>query len=275
MNRTVNVVRMQLINKQTFVWVPLIVLGSSFAISIAIYAILFSAGLSGPFYGGGSQAPLWVLLFVGISSLTLTFPFSQAMSVTRREFFFGTMLAAAMCAVLLAAVFAIGAVIEKATNGWGINGYFFALDWVVSGGPLAAAICAALLGSVFAVGGMIEEATNGWGLNGYFFALDWVVEDGPLGAAFFYFVMAMLIFMLGFWSATVYKRFGPLILTVIWVGVGVVLLLAVWAITRFEVWGDVVSTLVQLGATGLAAWGLLVTVVLGGLSYLTLRRTVP
>jgi hypothetical protein len=88
-------------------------------------------------------------------------------------------------------------------------------------------------------------------------------------------VMAILIFMLGFWSATVYKRFGPLILTVIWVGVGVVLLLAVWAITRFEVWGDVVSTLVQLGATGLAAWGLLLTVVLGGLSYLTLRRTVP
>jgi hypothetical protein len=231
MNRTVNVVRMQLINKQTFVWVPLIVLGAAFAMSIAIYAILSSSGLPGPFYGGGSQAPLWVLLFVGIASLTLTFPFSQAMSVTRREFFLGTM--------------------------------------------LAAAICAALLGSVFAVGGMIEDATNGWGLNGYFFALDWVVEDGPLGAAFFYFVMAILIFMLGFWSATVYKRFGPLILTVIWVGVGVVLLLAVWAITRFEVWGDVVSTLVQLGATGLAAWGLLLTVVLGGLSYLTLRRTVP
>jgi len=231
MNRTVNVVRMQLINKQTFVWVPLIVLGASFAMSIVIYAILRSSGLPGPFYGGGSQAPLWVLLFVGISSLTLTFPFSQAMSVTRREFFLGTMLAAAMCAVLLAAV--------------------------------------------FAVGGMIEEATNGWGINGYFFALDWVVADGPLGAAFFYFVMAMLIFMLGFWSATVYKRSGALLLTMIWVGVGVLLIVAVWAITRFEAWGDVMSFLVGLGPVGLAAWGLLLTVVLGGISYLTIRRTVP
>ena len=231
MNRTVNVVRMQLINKQTFVWVPLIVLGSSFAMSLAIYAILNSSGLPGPFYGGGSQAPLWVLLFVGISSLTLTFPFSQAMSVTRREFFFGTMLAAAMCAALLAVV--------------------------------------------FAVGGLIEEATNGWGINGYFFALDWVVEDGALGAAFFYFVMAMLIFMLGFWSATVYKRSGALLLTLIWVGVGALLLIAIWAITRFEVWGDVITALVELGAVGLAAWGLLLTVVLGGISYLTLRRTVP
>ena len=231
MNRTVNVVRMQLINKQTFVWVPLIVLGASFAMSIAIYAILNSSGLPGPFYGGGSQAPLWVLLFVGISSLTLTFPFSQAMSVTRREFFLGTMLAAAMCALLLAAVFAIG--------------------------------------------GMVEEATDGWGINGYFFALDWVVEDGPLGAAFFYFVMAMLIFMLGFWSATVYKRSGALLLTLIWVGVGVLLLIGIWAITRFEAWGDVIGSLVQLGAVGLAAWGLVLTLVLGTISYLTLRRTVP
>lgn len=231
MNRTVNVVRMQLINKQTFVWVPLIVLGASFAMSIVIYAILHSSGLPGPFYGGGSQAPLWVLLFVGISSLTLTFPFSQAMSVTRREFFLGTMLAAAMCAVLLAAVFAIG--------------------------------------------GMVEEATDGWGINGYFFALDWVVADGPLGAALFYFVMAMLIFMLGFWSATIYKRSGALVLTIIWVGVGVVLLLAVWAITRVEAWADVWSFLVGLGPVGFAAWGLAVTVVLGGISYLTLRRAVP
>jgi hypothetical protein len=231
MNRTVNVVRMQLINKQTFVWVPLIVLASSFVMSLAIYAILASSGLPGPFYGGGSQAPLWVLMFVGIASLTLTFPFSQAMSVTRREFFLGTMLAAAMCAALLAVV--------------------------------------------FAVGGMIEDWTNGWGINGYFFALDWIVEDGPLGAAFFYFVMAMLIFMLGFWSATVYKRSGALLLTLIWVGVGALLLIAIWAITRFEAWGDVISFLVSLGAVGLAAWGLVLTVVLGGISYLTLRRTVP
>lgn len=231
MNRTVNVVRMQLINKQTFVWVPLIVLGASFAMSLVIYALLHSSGLPGPFYGGGSQAPIWVLLFVGISSLTLTFPFSQAMSVTRREFFFGTMLAAALCAVLLAAVFAIG--------------------------------------------GIIEDATDGWGVNGYFFGLDWVVQDGPLGAAFFYFVMAMLIFMLGFWSATVYKRWGALLLTVIWVGVGVLLLVAIWAITRFEVWGEVWSALVGLGAIGFATWGLVLTVVLGGISYLTLRRTVP
>jgi hypothetical protein len=231
MNRTVNVVRMQLVNKQTFVWVPLIVLGGAFAMTIAIHAILSASGIPGPHYGGGSQAPLWVLLFVGISSLTLTFPFSQAMSVTRREFFFGTMLAAAMCAVLLAAVFAIGAMVEEATNGWGINGYFFALDWVVSAGPLVAAL--------------------------------------------FYFVMAMLIFMFGFWSATVYKRFGAVVLTSIWVGVIVLLVLAVWVISFFKMWGDVWTWLVGAGPLGFAISGLVLSVLLGGISYLTLRRAVP
>ncbi len=68
-------------------------------------------------------------------SLSYTFPFSQALSITRREFFFGTMLAALVTAVLLGAVFAVGGAIERATGGWGVNGYFFSLDWVWTAGP--------------------------------------------------------------------------------------------------------------------------------------------
>jgi hypothetical protein len=66
-----------------------------------------------------------------------------------------------------------------------------------------------------------------------------------------------------------------MVLTIIWSGVGLLLVVAVWAITRFEMWTDVISTIVQQGPAGFAAWGLLVTVLLGGISYLTLRRTVP
>jgi hypothetical protein len=136
-------------------------------------------------------------------------------------------------------------------------------------------MCAVLLAAVFAIGGLVEEATNGWGVNGYFFALDWVVSRGTLGAAVFYFVMAMLIFMLGFWSATVYKRFGALVLTLIWVGVTVLLVVAVFAITRMEAWADVWTWMVVQGPLGFALGGLGLTLVLGGVSYLTLRRAVP
>ena len=77
-------------------------------LALAIYAILASDGVAGPKYGGGAQAPLWYFLVVGIQALTLTFPFSQAMSVTRREFYLGTLLTAALTSAILAAVFVRG-----------------------------------------------------------------------------------------------------------------------------------------------------------------------
>lgn len=140
MNRTVNVIRMQLVNRQTFVWVPLIVLGGAFAIALAIYALIANAGATGPMYGGGAQAPLWYFGVVGAQALSLTFPFSQAMSVTRREFYLGTMLTAAMTGAILAIVFVVGGLIEQATGGWGINGYFFHIPWVWDAGPGGAAV---------------------------------------------------------------------------------------------------------------------------------------
>lgn len=139
MNRTLRVVRMQLINRQTYIWVPLLVLGGALVLSIAIWGILRSSGAEGAFYGGGSQAPLWYFAVVGVQALTLTFPFSQAMSVTRREFFLGTFLTAAISAAILAAIFVVGGYVEQWTNGWGVEGYFFYLDAAWVAGPLAAA----------------------------------------------------------------------------------------------------------------------------------------
>ena len=80
MNRTLNVVRLQLVNKMTFLWIPSIILVRACVLTLAIYAMLSSNGVSGPFYGGGSQAPLWYFMVVGIQALTFTFPFSQAMT---------------------------------------------------------------------------------------------------------------------------------------------------------------------------------------------------
>lgn len=132
MRRTLNVIRLQLINRQTFIWVPLIILGSAVIISILIYAMIPT---DGPKYGGGGQAPLWYFFAIGISAMTLTFPFSQAMSITRRDFFFGTMLTAILGSAFLGVVFLIGGAIETLTNGYGINGYVFYLPWLWEAGP--------------------------------------------------------------------------------------------------------------------------------------------
>lgn len=231
MNRTLNVVRMQLVNRQTFVWTPLIILGAALAISLGIWAILYANGVREPMYGGGAQAPLWYFVAVGVQALTRTFPFSQAMSVTRREFYAGTLLTAALTAAVLAAVFVIG--------------------------------------------GAIEHATGGWGVGGYFFALDWLWQAGPLMAFAFFFAIAMLTFTIGFGSATIYKRFGSLWLTVVLVGLAVLLLLAVWLLSIARAWVPFFTAVATAGVGGLTLGLLAATAVIALVSFPILRRATP
>lgn len=225
MRRTLNVIRLQLINRQTFVWVPLIILGSATVLSVLIYAMIPG---DGPKYGGGGQAPLWYFFAIGISAMTLTFPFSQAMSITRRDFFVGTMLTAILGSAFLAALFLLG--------------------------------------------GGIEVATNGYGVNGYVFYLPWLWEAGPLGAFVVYFTLALFLFVLGFTGATIYKSWGPTVVTIVGVGLSLVLVGLVFLVTRLELWVQVGLAMGDLGALGLALWGLAIVVLLGAVSFFAFRR---
>lgn len=228
MRHILNVIRLQLINKQTFVWVPLIVLAGATLISVLIYAIIPGTD---PKYGGGGQAPLWYFLAVGVGAMTYTFPFSQAMSITRRDFFLGTM--------------------------------------------LAAVLGSAFMGVLFLIGGGIEQLTNGYGVNGWMFYLPWLWEAGPLGAFLVYFTLALFFFVIGFTGATIYKSWGTLVLTIVGLSLALLLVGLVFLVTRFELWGQVGQGFVQLGALGLALWGLVGIAVMTGVSFLAFRRTTP
>lgn len=228
MRRTLNVIRLQLINRQTFIWVPLIVLGSAVVISVLIYAMIPG---DAPKYGGGGQAPLWYFFAIGISAMTLTFPFSQAMSITRRDFFFGTL--------------------------------------------LTAVLGSAFMGLVFLIGGGIEMLTDGYGVNGYVFYLPWLWEAGPLGAFIVYFALALFLFVVGFTGATIYKSWGPTALAIVSVGLALILVALAFLATRLELWGQVWTGILDAGALGLALWGLVITAVLVGVSFLAFRRAVP
>ncbi len=231
MNRTMNVIRMQLVNRETFIWIPLIVLGGAFLLTLAIYAILIGSDVTGPFYGGGAQAPMWYFAVVGAQALTLTFPFSQAMSVTRREFYLGTLLTAMLTAGLLAVVMVIG--------------------------------------------GFIEDATGGWGMDGYFFHIPWVTDSGPAVSALFFFTLSMLFFAFGFWSATIWKRYRAIGLTIALLALAVVLVALLWITARLNAWAAVFMWIVEQGVLGLSLWGLVLLLVLAGSSYFTLRRALP
>ncbi|MHA7284184.1 hypothetical protein [Arthrobacter sp. TMS2-4] len=227
-NRTRNVVRLQFVNTQTFLWVPALVLGGAWILTLLIYWILEASGVDGVKTGGGSQAPLWYFLVVGVQAMTLTFPFSQAMSLTRREFYLGSLAAAAV-------------------SGLGMS-------------------------TVFVLLGLVEQATDGYGMNGYFAYLAWVWEAGPLAAGLTYFVATMLFFIVGFWSATVYKRYGTAVLTVVMIGIGLVLVGVVALVTWQQAWPEVGQWLRDAGSLGLTLGAMAMCALLAGGSYLTLRR---
>lgn len=231
MSRTVNVVRLQLVNRMTYIWIPLIILFGALGITLAIYALVTSGGGSATMYSGGAQAPLWYFLIVGVQALTLTFPFSQAMSVTRKEFFLGTL--------------------------------------------LTAALTAGILSSILIVGGLFEQATNGYGIGGYFFYIQWMWAPGWWAAWLAYFAIAMFMFVIGFWAATIYKRWGSIAVTLALIGLGVLLVAALWLIGRLDAWSRVAEWFASQGTVGLTLWGILVVAVLAGSSFLTLRRAIP
>lgn len=132
MNRVLKVARMQLINRQTFVWVPLMIIVGAFVISWLIFAIVrIPPGASG--FNGAAQAPLWYFAIIGAQSLTLTFPFSQALSVSRRTFFAGTILVALASGAAVATLYVVLAPLEQATRGWGVGSDMFTIVWVSDG----------------------------------------------------------------------------------------------------------------------------------------------
>ena len=119
-SRTLNVVRLQLINTQSFVWVPLIVLAGAALVSVIIISLIPGDDVK---VVGAANAPLWYFVALGVQAMTLAFPFSQAMSITRREFYIGTLIMGAIGSALMATIFIVLAGIEALTDGFGLNGW--------------------------------------------------------------------------------------------------------------------------------------------------------
>lgn len=228
MSRIVKVARMQMLNRNTFIGVPLIVLGGAFALALVIIAMIPTDEFK--FAGGAPFAPIWYYIGAGIYGLTLTFPFSQAMSVTRREFFLGTILTAALSATCLAVL--------------------------------------------FVTMGYVEQATGGWWMNGGFFRIPGIWDAGPFVSAVVYFILVMLMFVIGFTCATVYRRWGVTVLVSILVGLALVLVGALFVVGRLDAWKPVFEALASIGTLGWAGIGLAVTIALSLVAERLLRRTV-
>lgn len=133
--RIINVVRLQFINTQTFIWVPALILVATVFVTLVILGMLPT---DEPKNSLGAQSPMWYFVAAGAMAMTYSFPFAQAMSVTRREFFIGTLLAAAVSSAGLSTAFLLIAGIERLTDGYGFNGYIAYVPWVFENGWVSA-----------------------------------------------------------------------------------------------------------------------------------------
>ncbi|MGQ3385187.1 hypothetical protein [Glutamicibacter sp. TV12E] len=228
MNRTIKVARMQLINKATFIGIPLMILVSAFLFTLAIWWLVRRNGGDGVLYGGGAQAPMWYFLALGIQALTMTFPFSLGMSISRRTFYVGTVALFSACALALSVFYYLMGLIETATGGWGMDGRFFAMQWI---------------------------ADNSWFIQ-----------------IMFYFVLMVLLFMIGFLIATIYMRWRQAGMVVFFTALGLLTLGVIAIFTFTEFWGQFWDWALTWTAAGVTLWGGAAAVLLATGSYVTLRK---
>lgn len=183
--------RVQATNRMTLIGIPLIILAGATVMTIAIWAAVRSFGAEANLFSGSTQAPFWYMLVVGAQTVTLSFPFTQALSIARRDFHRGALLNFALFSLGMGALLWLLGLIEKLSNGWGVGGTMFAFPIQLDGGP------------VLPAGG------NPWYL-------------------LIYTLWAFVMLNVGFAFGTIFKRGGPLALVSTIVGLVALLIGGVW-----------------------------------------------
>lgn len=143
--------KLQFVVPATLIWVPILVFAAAWGITVLIG--LWVDGIAETrvaaedrVYTGASQAAVWCLVFMAAYAASHTFPFSMALSYSRRVFILGAFLAFGVVSLVYGAAFALVAALERATNGYGVHFYIFDLPYLTeSSGILAAGAFAALL----------------------------------------------------------------------------------------------------------------------------------
>jgi len=140
------------------------------------------------------------------------------------------------------------------------------------GTVVAAALTGGMLATLFVLLGLVERATGGYGVNAYLSYLPEVWAPGWWAAWIVMFITTMFFFVIGFWGATIFKRWGPTVLTIVLFSLGLVAIGGLYAVGRLNAWDAVFQWFATAGSLGVALWAIPVILLLAGGSYLTLRR---
>ena len=126
MNRTVGVFKMHLRDKFSWLYLPWMIVGGVFAVSIALASALPETIVSGGLFS------IFVYYFLlGIIVPPQTFLYSLGMSIRRTDYFLGTSFAAAVFGAISSLLLLVLAILEHTwLSNWGIGLEFFHLPFV-------------------------------------------------------------------------------------------------------------------------------------------------
>lgn len=235
------VVRLNLVNKWTTIWVPVMIMFFIWLVNWLIWWIIWGAtsgspvdqaeAMAGTQWSGGGFYIFVYMLVVGIQVISATFPFALGYSATRRDFALGS----GLTFLLLSLGYALG----------------------------------------FSVLSVVEEWTNGWGLGGHLFTSVYFAGEGFAGRFFIVFSGMLFFFAIGAFSSALYMRWrmnGILVAT----AALVLLLVGAAALATFtESWAAVGTWFMDNGPVGVTAWLLLPTVLASLAGYAVLGRATP
>jgi hypothetical protein len=147
MNRVLAAARLHLIHPAMSLSIPWLVVGLSFAINMVVWHVTPAGSDDGGFTGGVMALYVTVLILY-VQAVTQLLPFAMGVSISRRTFYLGTALFAAVQSLVYGIAISALAAIEDATGGWGADMSYWApapfeadnpvLQVFVSGAPLLA-----------------------------------------------------------------------------------------------------------------------------------------
>ncbi|SFF41473.1 hypothetical protein SAMN04487969_13612 [Paenibacillus algorifonticola] len=133
MNRTLSVIKLHQRDRFSWIFIPLIILGSSFIVNWLTSMMISEDSM----YTGGIASLLVYIFGLGIIVVAQTFPFAISFSISRINYFTGTIVMALLVSFGSALLLLLMSIIEnQLTNHWWSGLYFFHLPYLNDGNLL-------------------------------------------------------------------------------------------------------------------------------------------
>lgn len=135
MNRALQVMRIQTFTPYNGLFWPWAIMASAFAVNVALFAAIGDTIPDGPKTGGLASIFITAII-VGAVLVTQHLPFMLGFGVTRRTFLRATSLLTLAWALASGIGLYLCALVERATDGWGIRMTFFDFAFLARDNPI-------------------------------------------------------------------------------------------------------------------------------------------